>query len=50
MASQFQVLVSAFDLKDASLDVLNHPVLNLIYYTVLLLLSLSLLSFSALIT
>ncbi|KAK4797719.1 hypothetical protein SAY86_030045 [Trapa natans] len=26
------VLVSVFDSKDASLDVLNHPVLNLIYY------------------
>lgn len=28
-----QVVLSAFDL-DASLDVLDHPVLNLIYYTV----------------
>lgn len=29
-----QVVLSAFD-KDASLDVLDHPVLNLIYYMVL---------------
>lgn len=28
-----QVVLSAFD-KDASLDVLDHPVLNLIYYLV----------------
>ncbi|XP_031390933.1 tobamovirus multiplication protein 1 isoform X2 [Punica granatum] len=29
----FVVLLSAFDEKDASLDVLDHPILNLIYYT-----------------
>lgn len=28
-----QVAVSAFD-KQAELDVLDHPILNLIYYTV----------------
>lgn len=31
---KMQVVLSAFD-KDASLDVLDHPVLNLIYYMVL---------------
>lgn len=33
MYTLLQVALSAFD-SDASLDVLDHPVLNLIYYTV----------------
>lgn len=29
-----QILISAFDEQDASLDILDHPILNLIYYMV----------------